>query len=416
MKRPVAGQPAFERRPEEKRPEHDSRGQDAAPERIRHERIAGDAPVEPGNEAQRSDQPAEVPVGLRAVRRLRDVVRPPLPDRVDLDETAEQEQHRGGREQQPNGLRRLTGERRRAAHLLLRLPTLRELRVVPRSDEQVHAEQQSDQDREQENVRDVHARPEVGRAGERTAPDQRGEIRADERDREQYAVADRETHSRQQVVDERVAEVALEQRDREHREADVVRQVARLAERPREEDPQQMEDDRDDEDVGGPVVRLADQQAGAHLEREVDDRPVRLGHPEPAQRLVRPVVVRLRRAGVEEEGQVDAGRDEHEERVQRHFAEQERPVIGEDVAERLFYERRRRGTFVEVADRAADHGAAGPLAPCRRTPHQDGPTGPEKLPAARSSPFPSTSSGSCGSGRPAGPNSTVPPVAGSNVE
>ena len=39
------------------------------------------------------------------------------------------------------------------------------------------------------------------------------EVAADERGRERDAVADREAHPGEQVVDERVAEVALEQRD-----------------------------------------------------------------------------------------------------------------------------------------------------------------------------------------------------------
>ena len=90
---------------------------------------------------------------------------------------------------------------------------------------------------------------------------QRGEVRADERDRQRDGVADREAHAREQVVDHRVAEVALEQREQQHRQAEVVGEVARLAEGAGEEDAQQVEDDRGDEHVRRPVVRLADQQA-----------------------------------------------------------------------------------------------------------------------------------------------------------
>ena len=67
----------------------------------------------------------------------------------------------------------------------------------------------------------------------------------------------------------RVAEVALEQRGEEHRQADQVREVARLAERAGEEDAQQVQHDRGDEDVRRPVVGLADQQPGLHVEREM---------------------------------------------------------------------------------------------------------------------------------------------------
>ena len=119
-------------------------------------------------------------------------------------------------------------------------------------------------------MEDVHPREELVLAGERPAPDQRGEVRAHERDRHHDRVADREPHPGQQVVDQGVAEVALEQGEAEHRQADVVGEVARLAEGAGEEDPQHVQDDRRDEDVGGPVVRLPHQQAGAHLEREVD--------------------------------------------------------------------------------------------------------------------------------------------------
>ena len=101
--------------------------------------------------------------------------------------------------------------------------------------------------------------------GNGAAPEQAREVRADERDRQRDAVADREAHPREQVVDERVAEEALEQREHEHREADQVGQVARLPERAGEEDAQQMQHDRRDEDVRGPVVRLADQQARLDL-------------------------------------------------------------------------------------------------------------------------------------------------------
>src|SRR5581483_92133 len=113
-------------------------------------------------------------------------------------------------------------------------------------------------------------------------------------------------------------------------------------------------------------------------------------------------------ARVEEEREVRPRGDEDDERVHRDLAEQERPVVGEDVAERLPDQRRRPAAGIEEADGLPDHR--------RCTPHQAGPTGPENPPPARRTPSASTESGSCGSGRPAGPNSTVPPVAGSNVE
>jgi hypothetical protein len=61
-------------------------------------------------------------------------------------------------------------------------------------------------------------------------------------------------------------------------------------------------------------------------------------------------------ARVEEEGQVDAGRDQDEERVEGDLAEEERPVIWKHVAERLLEQRCGSGALVEVADEPADHG------------------------------------------------------------
>ena len=186
------------------------------------------------------------------------MVRPPEPDRVDLHEPAEQEQHGRHCAGEAERAGRVARERRHADDAPLGVPRrLPELRVVACCDEpEMQQQQQADQDREDQHVRDVHPRPELRRAGERPVPDQRRDVRPDERQRKRDRVADRETHSRKQVVDERVAEVALEHREEEHRHADVVGELARLAERPREEDPEDVQHDRGDEDVGGPVMRL----------------------------------------------------------------------------------------------------------------------------------------------------------------
>ena len=252
----------------------------------------------------------------------------------------------------------------------------------------MRAEQQPDQDREDQDVRDVHPRPELRAAGEHPVEQPVHEVLAHEREREPDRVADHEAHPRHQVVDERVAEIRLEQRQREHRHAEPVRQLTRLPIRAREEHAEEVEDDRRDEDVRGPVMRLPDQQAGADGEREVHDRGVRLTHPLAVERrVVGAVEDDLPRGVDEEEGQVDPGADEDDERVERDLAEQERPVIRKEVPERLAQVRRRRGALVEPA-----HGAPGQRRSARsrhgcafhmRTPHHDGPTGPSKLPFAR---------------------------------
>ncbi len=127
-----------------------------------------------------------------------------------------------------------------------------------------------------------------------------------------------------------------------------------------------------------------------------------------------PRVVGLRRTRLEEERQVDPGADEDHERVERDLAEQERPVVREDVAQRLVQERRGAAALVEVANERADHDRF--LGGFDRTPDHDGPTGPEKLPAARRTPLESTASGNCGSGLPAGPKITFAARVGSKVE
>ena len=142
-----------------------------------------------------------------------------------------------------------------------------------------------------------------------------------------------------------------------------------------------MHDDRRHEDVGCPVVGLADQQPGLDREGDVEHRLVGVAHVKAAQRRVGAVVDLLGGAGVEEERQIDAGGHQHDERVQGDLAEQERPVVGEQVAQRLAQQRRRAAALVQEANRPADHVERGLRV---RTPQKEGPTGPEKFPAARS--------------------------------
>ncbi len=276
-----------------------------------------------------------------------------------------------------------------------------------RDHREVHRDQAADRRRQNQHVHDVEPRLERLGAGERAAPDRQGNVRADERDRERHRVCDREAHAAREVVGQRVPREPLEDREREQRETDQVVQLARLAKRAGEEDPHQVEQDRRDEDERRPVVGLAHQQARAHLERQVERRGVGPAHAHPIELVVGAVVGRERRRRLEEERQVDAGRDQHDEAVERDLAEQERPVVGEDVAHQLDEPGRGAGTAVERAQPAADHAF---------TLHHAGPIGPDIWPAASRWPSAPTRSGSWGSGRPAGPKVTVPPVAGSKVE
>jgi hypothetical protein len=92
VERPVARHLPLEKRPRDEEEEDDERHEHAAPERIRDERVVPDRDVEARHQPKRADQPAEVPVRLRTVRCVRDVIRPPEPDRVDLDEASEEKE------------------------------------------------------------------------------------------------------------------------------------------------------------------------------------------------------------------------------------------------------------------------------------------------------------------------------------
>src|SRR6202030_839661 len=93
--------------------------------------------------------------------------------------------------------------------------------------------------------------------------------------------------------------------------------------------------------------------------------------------------------------------------------EQERPVVGEDLSQE--YPDPARGVQPVVEEPA---GAAEDLASCSAHPisQKAGPTGSWKSLVAIRYPFESTPIGSCGSGRGAGPNSTVAPAVASNVD
>ena len=91
---------------------------------------------------------------------------------------------------------------------------LAELRVVPRGDQrEVQREQVADQQREEKTCATYIRDQKRGIAREGRAPDQLREVRADERERHRDRVGDREAHPGEQVVDQRVAEEALEQRE-----------------------------------------------------------------------------------------------------------------------------------------------------------------------------------------------------------
>src|ERR1700757_4710513 len=81
------------------------------------------------------------------------------------------------------------------------------------------------------------------------------------------------------------------------------------------------------------MVDLADEQSTPHFETDVQRALVGTRHLDTAQRLVNAVVDDLGRRRVEEQRQVNAGDQQHHERVQGDLADQERPVGREDLVD-----------------------------------------------------------------------------------
>src|SRR5438093_4305617 len=121
-------------------------------------------------------------------------------------------------------------------------------------------------------------------------------------------------------------------------------------------------------------MSLAHEQARGNVEGEVQRRVVRLRDLETLKRRIRTVVDGQRLAWLEEERQIDAGCDEDDERIERDLPEQERPVIREDVPQRLAQQRGCTEALVDEANETASH--------VRLTLHHAGPIGPEKPPFA----------------------------------
>ena len=122
------------------------------------------------------------------------------------------------------------------------------------------------------------------------AEDEPREIGADQWDRQDDRERDADTRPGHKVVGEGVTEEAVHDRKRQERYADDPVELAWPAERAGEEHAAHVHCDRADEDVGGPVVHLADDETAPHRERQVHGRGVRSGHRLSPERLVRALV------------------------------------------------------------------------------------------------------------------------------
>src|SRR5919201_3392556 len=122
--------------------EYNRREQGAAEERIRYQGVAADVRLQVRHEPKPPDQPADIPVRLRAAGREARFVWPPLPDRVDLNQAAEQGERRADGEEQPDRAQGVAGPERRPNDVAFAAPWPRELRVVlAHDDRQVDRDQ-----------------------------------------------------------------------------------------------------------------------------------------------------------------------------------------------------------------------------------------------------------------------------------
>ena len=273
----VAGDARLEERPDEQQSERDAREQHRGKERVR-DLVAEGADLPPGHDAQRTVEPAHVPVRLRSRRHLGRVERAVDPDRIDLRDAAEQAQHRRGEEEQPEGLGRVRRPQALADHVVLGAAGPFELRVlVAHHDPEVQRQQHDDQRGNQQHVDDVEPREDVG-TGELAAEQQRRQPRPRERNRQRDRVGDAQPGAGQLIVEQRVAGEAVEDGEDEQRHADHPVDLARPAERAGEEHPAEVDHDRRQEQQRGPVVDLAHHEPGARVEAQVDGRLIGLRH------------------------------------------------------------------------------------------------------------------------------------------
>ena len=350
----VAGHPRLEERPQGGARHDDPEGEQGGDQHAQAERVAPEIDLPGGHDPQRAFEEAHIEVRLGARRNGSGIVRPVQPDRVDLQERAEQRQD-AEREQEVGA--RLGHEHRVervAVHLLLGLVLDRHRGVllVPH-DHHVRGDQPEQQRGDQQDVQHVQARHDV-LAGELSAEQEHVDVGADDRDRLRHALGDPQAGAGQQVVRQRVPEQALQDAQREHAEADEPVQLAGLAVGAGEEDPQHVRHEGRHEQDRRPVVDLPHQQAAADVEADVQRRGVGLGHLHALQRRVRALVHDLDHARLEPERQERPGQQQDDEGVQGDLAQHERPVVGEDLLDVAPEEGGGPEALVDEAQRALD--------------------------------------------------------------
>ena len=288
---------------------------------------------------QQAVGPAHVPVRLRPGRDLRRIVGAELPHRVDRQQRA----HDGGDaeddEEEPARLGGVHRQHGVADDVLLRAAGPGPLGVLVEHQQQhVGGDEREQQTRDEQHVDGVEPRNDR-LTRELPAEQEEGHVGADDRGGLHEPVGGADTGSGEQVVGQRVAGEALERAQEQQQGADHPVELAGLAERAGEVDPQEVDHHRGDEDHRGPVVHLPQQQPAADVERQEQRGAVRLRHPDAAHRVVGALVLDLAHRRHVPEGQEHAGEQQDDEAPQRDLAQHERPVVGEDLAELLLHGR-----------------------------------------------------------------------------
>ena len=275
----------------------------------------------------------------------------------------------------------------------------------------MNADERQDDSGDQQDVQRVHPGEQDAHRVALVTHATAGEVTAEQRpvqpgSDDRHAHRDRrqrrpQADAGQQVVGQRVTEVALEHRQDQQQRADDPVGLTRPAEGAGEEDARQVHHDRRREQQRRPVVDLPDEQSTAHLEADVEGRGVRLGHLDAPKRLVDTLIRHFSHRRVEEQRQVHAGEQQHDEAVHRDLAQQERPVRGEYLVQ-LTPDRSRR--VVAGVDGLALLGKGIVEFRTHDVRSQNaGPTGSAKSPLATRYPSSSMVIGNCAKARAAGP-------------
>ena len=350
----VAGDPRLDERVGQHRSEEQHRDDLSGKHHVPADREAEDLGLPAGHDPEQTFGEAHVPVGLRAGGDLGGVVGAVTPHRVDAEQAAHQRGDAEDDEEVATGLGGVHREHRVADDVLVGAAGAGPLGVLLVHEQQHVQPDEGEQDaRDEQHVDDVQARDDHV-ARELATEHEERHVGAEDGRRLDQAVCDPQASAGEQVVGQRVAGEALDDAEQQEQQTDDVVELARLAERAGEEHSHHVHEHRGDEQHRRPVVHLPHQQAAAYVERDVQGRGVGLGHVQAAELVVGALVDDLGHARLEPERQEGAGEQEHDEAPQRDLTQQERPVVGEDLADLLLRRGGEAGPVVDPAQQAAE--------------------------------------------------------------